>query len=252
MLEIFTFGGLEIIENNRQIAGIAMRKSEALLVYLVYNQHSFFREVLAELLWDNREYKRAMSNLRTVLSNSRKVFGKYLTFPPHSVNINPEAEIKLDAIRLESILVPIIQLGGSVTDDNAQQFGNIVELYRGDFLQGFHVRGASGFEKWCVMIRENLREMVLEALSKLVEFQIKGENYSIGIQQARHLLQIDPLRETAQQQLMYMLACTGQRGAALKQYEICRHLLHKELNVKPVIEMTNLYYDILQGRVTGP
>ena len=41
--------------------------------------------------------------------------------------------------------------------------------------------------------------------------------------------------------MMLLLARTGQRSAALVQYETCRHILAEELDVEPAEETTALY-----------
>ncbi len=50
---------------------------------------------------------------------------------------------------------------------------------------------------------------------------------------ARRILQLEPWREEAHRQLMLLLAQSGQRSAALAQYELCRQALRSELNVEP-------------------
>jgi hypothetical protein len=44
-----------------------------------------------------------------------------------------------------------------------------VELYRGEFLHGFHIPGAAEFDQWALVEREHLRQLALEALQTLVE-----------------------------------------------------------------------------------
>src|SRR5690349_5258711 len=68
-LKITTLGGLSITHGGQPVEGLVSRKVEALLVYLAYEQREHPRELLAELLWDDLTPERAMSNLRTALSN---------------------------------------------------------------------------------------------------------------------------------------------------------------------------------------
>jgi DNA-binding SARP family transcriptional activator len=49
--------------------------------------------------------------------------------------------------------------------------------------------------------------------------------------------------------MMRLLAYTGQRSAALFQYEICRRVLAGELGVEPDAETTALYEQIRTGRL---
>ncbi len=64
---------------------------------------------------------------------------------------------------------------------------------------------------------------------------------------AQRLLQLDALHEPTHRQLMRLLAQTGQRSAALTQYETCRHLLATELNVPPDEMTVALYEQIRTG-----
>ena len=68
-LEIRTFGGLRILKAGETIAGISSRKVEALFIYLALAERPQPREVLADLLWDDRSQRQAMANLRRVRTN---------------------------------------------------------------------------------------------------------------------------------------------------------------------------------------
>ncbi|MFL7810020.1 MAG: tetratricopeptide repeat protein, partial [Anaerolineae bacterium] len=63
-------------------------------------------------------------------------------------------------------------------------------------------------------------------------------------------VQMDPWREEAHRQLMHLLALTGQRSAALAQYEACRRALADELAVEPTAETQALYQTILAEKPT--
>ena len=72
-----------------------------------------------------------------------------------------------------------------------------------------------------------------------------------GINYTTRLLALVPWREGAHQDLMRLLAGSGQRGAALAQYETCRRVLAKELDVEPGRETTALYERIRDGDLNG-
>ncbi|NIV27928.1 MAG: hypothetical protein GWN58_00015, partial [Anaerolineae bacterium] len=72
-------------------------------------------------------------------------------------------------------------------------------------------------------------------------------DYAAGLKGAQHLLQLDPLREEAHRQLMRLLAYSGQRNAALIQYETCCQILADELGVEPMAATVTLYEQIRSG-----
>jgi tetratricopeptide (TPR) repeat protein len=90
----------------------------------------------------------------------------------------------------------------------------------------------------------------LEALYQIAEYHSQQKNYRSGIETARRLLDLEPWLEKAHRQLMWMLAKSGDRAAALVQYESCYELLDEELGVEPEEETTELYEQIKSGAIT--
>ena len=62
-------------------------------------------------------------------------------------------------------------------------------------------------------------------------------------------LELDPWREGAHRQLMRLLALSGRRSAAMRQYRVCMRVLEEELGVPPSEETTAMYERIRSGRV---
>jgi len=128
------------------------------------------------------------------------------------------------------------------------QLETALELYRGDFLEGFFV-DSQAFEEWTRIERERLHYLAIDALDTLITRHLGQGAYSAGITCASRLLQMDNLREETHRQLMELLALAGQREAALAQYETCRRLLNDELSVLPTPETTALYERIRSGQL---
>jgi hypothetical protein len=99
--------------------------------------------------------------------------------------------------------------------------------------------------------RERLRDLLIHALQVLTELCIEQGRAADGAAAARKLLELDPWCEEAHRQLMTVLASTGQRSAALVQYETCRRLLANDLGVAP-LAATRALRDRLQHRVVAP
>jgi WD40 repeat protein/DNA-binding SARP family transcriptional activator len=234
MLEITTLGGLSIQRDGELVTRLSTRKVQALLVYLACTRRTQVREVLAEMLWEERTPERALGNLRVALTRLRQQVGDYLTITRDTVVIDPEANVWLDVADLEEKL-------------RAERTGAALELYHGEFLQGFYVRDALGFEDWVAQERERLHLLMVNALHRQVDRDLAGGAFQAGIEVAHRLLAFDPLLESARQQMMLLLAASGQRSAALGQYETCRALLAEELGVEPSAEIRETYELLLKG-----
>jgi len=242
-------GGLRIARGKEEITGFVSRKAKALLVYLTVTGRVHFRSSLAGLLWGEIPQSRATNNLRVVLSNLRHLFPGYLITTRLTVEFNRNAPYWLDVEEFEK---RVRSYESGVRSEESQpsilssqplihNLHKAVELYQGDFLQGFHLPKAPSFEEWMLIQRERLRQMALQALHELVRYHTLRGEYAAGIKYATQLLTLDPWREEAHRELMRLLALTGQRSAALTQYEKCRYLLESELGLEPLEETKALY-----------
>ena len=107
----------------------------------------------------------------------------------------------------------------------ARQRRQAVALYRGSLLEQFFVHDSITFDEWLFLKREYFQQRTLDALGLLVAYYQQRGEYADAISMARRILAIDSLREAAQRDLMRLLAISGQRSAALAQYERCERVL---------------------------
>jgi predicted ATPase/DNA-binding SARP family transcriptional activator len=249
-LRIYTFGGLSILLSGEQVKGFASKKSEALLVYLACKRQAQPRELLADLLWDERSQERAMSNLRVVLSSLRQSLAPYLAISRQKIGINLEEALWTDVTELEDHLASAYKIGAQPPTPAAiAHLEKAAGLYRGRFLEGFYLRDCARFENWMIQEQERLHRLALESLLALAAYFSGIGEYNQGLHYAHRSLELDPLTEQAHQHLMRLLALSGQREAALKQYEICRQILLDELDLEPTAGTQILYQKILAGEL---
>lgn len=245
-LEITTFGGLHIRLGGDSLTDLQTRKVEGLLVYLACQRRSYAREVLGDLLWEEKSQSRTLANLRGVLHNLRQSVGNFITINRSQVSINQDAPVWLDVTELERALSGWVESQGKITPEIAEDIERAAALYRGDFLEGFYVREARQFEDWLVRERERWRHKLLDALGDLVAYELQNGAYQSGAEHAHRLLELEPLMESAHRQLMRLLEYSGQRPAALEAYQRFEDLLDREMGVEPEAE-TQALYELLQS-----
>ncbi|MCB9418990.1 MAG: tetratricopeptide repeat protein [Ardenticatenaceae bacterium] len=241
-LTITLLGSLTVTRGDVPVTGLGTRKAEALLAYLVVNQRPFSRELLADLLWDDRPQDQALANLRSILSGLRRELGDHLIITRQTVGFNSGSDYWLDVAAFEQLLkLEDSRLGDADYQTSINNLQTAVAYYQDDFLAGFHVREAYRFEEWAVLERERLRRLAVRALRQLVDDSLSNGRYAQGIQYADQLIRLDNLSEHAHRQKMMLLARSGQRNAALQQYDACRRLLDEELGVEPAAATTALF-----------
>ena len=254
MLEIRLLGGVAIKEDDRLVDGLVSRKAEALVAYLVCTGRTQSREALGDMFWDDRSQSKAMGNLRVILTSLRQQLGEYVDIRRQTVAFNIDSNYWLDVAELTS-LTEMLQNEAAGADHlsrtTVKQLERAVELYHGDFLAGFNLRDAQGFEEWARFERERLRHFIIQALHLLVAYYLRSGDYQLGLNYATRLTELDSFSEEAHRQMMLLLVRTGQRNAALRQYESCRHILADELGVDPLEETTLLYQRIKSISTVG-
>ena len=118
------------------------RKHLALLVYLARSpRHTRSREHLIGLLWADRTEAAARHSLSEALRVIRRHAGQEaLEVTVGQVGLAPDA-VELDVDRLEQLAA-------------AGDWSAASELVAGEFLEGFGVPDATGFEDWLAAERE--------------------------------------------------------------------------------------------------
>ncbi|NDJ77129.1 MAG: AAA family ATPase [Chloroflexi bacterium] len=250
LLSINTLGGLSIVCGDQPVTDIASRKAEALLVYLAQTGQPQPRDVLAELFWPERDQTRSLSSLRVTLTHLRKELAAYISATRHTLAINADSPVWLDTDEFDDqmcLVSRFLDEPESLTPTTARNLDRTVDLVRGDFLTGFHVRGCPAFEDWMRSERERLQRAAIHALDALIHYDLQTGRYAAGVKHASRLLELDPLHESAHRHLMYCLASSGQREAALAQYETCARLLADEVGIGPDAQTVQLFEDIRAG-----
>ncbi len=238
LLEIFTFGGVVIHLGGKPLLGFHSKKAKALLVYLSLGRIPQPREKLAEMLWEQRSQAQAMSNLRVVIANLRKLISPYLKIDRQTIAINPEAPCWCDALAFDAEIAE-------------GRFEDALRYFQGDFLEGFYLSEARGYEVWLAERRQIYQHQIRAALHARIKQLTSLGGYENAIQHARWLIALDPLEEAAHLSLMRLLALTGQRNAALALYQSYARTLEGELAVDPSAEMSALFRQIQSNETPG-
>ena len=98
--------------------------------------------------------------------------------------------------------------------------------YRGDLLLGW-------YDSWVLTERERLRLLCLRGFRRLMEHYTTIGDAENALMAGHSALRIEPLQELVQQQVIELYHASGQRAAAIRQYERLFNLLKHELGIAP-------------------
>ncbi len=245
--------------DQKSINGFESTKVRALLAYLTIEQeqpHS--RDFLAGLLWPETTDQAARKNLRQALSNLRKVIADrevdqpYLTISRATVQFNSQSDYKLDVNEFRSLIHSVDNHHHRRLESCrycAESLPQAVDLYRGEFLQGFFLDDSIPYQDWMTLKRERFHRQVVHALTVLTEFYVQRGEFDKALRCAYRQVEYDPWREAGHQHIMRLHALKGDRSAALKQFSLCEKILADELGVPPSPETLHLYEAVKANRL---
>lgn len=242
-LGIHLFGAPEIQLDGVPLTTLRSAKAQALFFYLAATGRVHTRPALAALLWGDMPERAARGNLRKALQQLRSRLGPYLAIDRDAVSLSWHTDWWMDVAEFD------IALAG---DPDSASLQTAIDLYRGDFLEGFYVQNAPDFEAWWLAERARLREAMLQSLHQLADAHAQRNELERAIALTRRSLTLEPWREDDHRRLMTWLAQNGQRSAALTQYEVCRRALEDELDVEPSLETIELFGRIRDDRLATP
>jgi DNA-binding SARP family transcriptional activator/predicted ATPase/Tfp pilus assembly protein PilF len=256
-LEIALLGGFQVSKDGDPITRFETDPARALLAYLAMHAGTpFRRDALADLLWPDQTRSEALHALRQTLNRLRRAIEgesdpSYLRVTRQTIQFDPQSDYGLDTDGFT-------RLAGTVHEHAhrrleaccicMQQLAQAADLYRGDLLAGFNLDSLP-FQEWLTMEREYLNRQAMEAFYHLAACHGRRAEHKETQHYARRQLRLEPWREEAHRQLMTVLALSGQRSAALAQYEACRRTLSEELGVEPEPETLSLYQRIRDGNL---
>ncbi|MEZ4733250.1 MAG: BTAD domain-containing putative transcriptional regulator [Caldilineaceae bacterium] len=245
MLKIHLLGTPQLYLNGVSLATTVTGRELALLAYLAVTGNVQDRSTLFDLLWNAIGEQQARKNLRNLLYSLRQSIGNHLDSSRQTVGLRGDQPYWLDiAIFRNYWATP-------QNDTSHERLPEALRLYQGEFLQGFAIQAAPVFEAWLLTQRRVLQDQAIHGFQRLAQSYLAAGDYAAGLDATRRLLTIAPWHESGHRQQMLLLARSGQRSAALAQYQLCQQVLAEEYGVAPMTETTALYLQIKTGELAG-
>jgi SARP family transcriptional regulator, regulator of embCAB operon len=218
------------------------RQGRLAFAYLVAHRHRpTRRDDLIDVLWGQQPPQEYEVTCSAVLSRLRALLRKAAL-----AGAAIEAEHGSVSLRLPSDTWVDIEASGNAIDicegelrrgDRANAWGHAnvaIAIARRPFLPG---EEAPWIEGW----RAKLTATLVRALHGLITISAANGEPAVAIQHAEEILQIEPFRETAYQDLMRLHGGMGNRAEALRVFARCQNLLRSELGTTPSPETEGVW-----------
>ena len=248
LLEIRLFGLPQLLLHGHSVGGLR-RKNCALIYYIAAQGGQATREKLLTFFWPDHERSAAQPILRTMIHDLRKQLGECFQADDQSIGLSSNTFIDVQDFST-TINSPSSDL---------QKLTEALNLYKGDFLEGFSLTDSPQFDDWAASERERYQLMAMNGWANLSQRHEVKRDYPTALESIRRALAFNPLQEDLQRVLMRLLYLNGDRAGVIRQYESLRKLLDEEMGVPPMPETRALYDSIINdtfvpatSETTGP
>jgi DNA-binding SARP family transcriptional activator len=241
LLRIQLLGACEFRDRAGRPLPLTARKSRALLAFLALQGGApQSRERLAALLWEDADGDLARTSLRQALSAIRRAL-------PEKARAVLKADALQVALDLAQVEVDVLQLRALLAESTLASLKAATPLAALGLLEGFDAR-SDAFEEWLGAERRNLRRELGSAMQLQARLCREAGDTNGEIEALNRVLAQEPLNEPAHRELMEACARAGRYTDALRQYQVCRGVLRRELDLAPEPATEALYRELMKKR----
>src|SRR5258707_9646267 len=186
LLRLAVLGPPEVYHDGSRLT-FALRKAQALLLYLAVERGMHPRSKLAALLWPDsdppdarRTLRNAIGLLRSLLAGSDSAHAQHthLLSQGELIGLNPQAPLELDLAVVQQAYTAAQRFATLPSEPQraalVAQFQQALTLVRGPFLDGFWLREETSFDAWHEQEQQQWQVRVQLLYERLSSWQEAG------------------------------------------------------------------------------
>jgi DNA-binding SARP family transcriptional activator len=230
LLQIELLGEPRVSVGRTPLRRLRSRKGIELLALLcLHHDREVERSRVAGTLWPDVAEERAGESLRASLHDLRRALGS----TGQRIRSIGRTHLCFDT---RGVKIDVVDFDRGIRG-RAREVERALALHAGVLLQGYDA-------EWMAPERGARAHAVASALEKLgVECAERGE-YEEAVAYLERLVEVEPLRETAQRALMRAYASLGRYADAVRTYQTLREGLDEGSKMSPSPETTELYREL--------
>jgi DNA-binding SARP family transcriptional activator len=199
--------------------------AQRLVAFLALVDRPLPRSRVAGTLWPDTTDGRAMGNLRSVLWRLRRTGDGVISDTDGLLSL--AARVAVDVNDLVGLARRVFEGRGPDPDSLAAL------AHSGSLLPDWS-------DDWVLVERERFRQLRLHALETACGRLVQAGEFGQAVEVCLAAVAEEPLRESAQRQLINLYLAEGNRIDAVRQYEAFRLLIGEELGIEPSRETKEL------------
>ena len=216
---LLTLGGAALVDSTDLVVAEQRRRLALLVLLASGRERGVSRDKLIAALSPESPTESARHALHQLLYYLRQQVGDDAFLGTDPLRLNRDV-VGFDVTEFEAAL-------------DAGALENAVALYRGPFLDGFHLGESVEFEEWAAGERGRLAAKHADALARLAEAAAARGDEAAACSWWRRLTELDPLSGRAALGLVRSLAAAGDRTGAVRHARLHESLVRAEIGGEP-------------------
>lgn len=206
------------------------------LVYYILVRGTVMRDELSGILWADKPDTVARKNLRNAIYEAKKMLGSETFISPRKaiIKVNPDVEFDIDVKRFE---------------ENPEEN---LDLYKGDFLQGFFIKDSVEYEDWYLSERNRLKGLYMDTVRAKIEEAAEKKDFTVIERYGQMLLNYNPYDEGVYAILLRAYCEQGKMQQSMELYESMKDIFTRELHASVPEEIDSIIRQALQKDDTQP
>src|SRR5712692_5804938 len=237
VLTIRLFGGFSATDQRGNSLAMGSRRAQALVIWLALHRDTPSPLQDFAALFKHDDVSSLARELRSAL---RFLPSNLLVGDSDAVRFRP-GTVDIDTGRFDTL----------VSAGSIHAMRQAAEMYRGNLLEGYS-SGIPAFDQWLSGERLHYWRAALSIFGKLLAAQIKAGWWESASETAGKLLSLDPTQEVVHRTLMRLQLEQGRADAALRRYQECCDILHREFHRSPSAETERVHEEILTALKKTP
>lgn len=237
-LSIRCFAGLRVLRTGQEIADREWQTARAkvLLAYLLHTPEGATKSRLFEAIYPREESTDASMNM--TLARLRKALeptlekgrpSRYILRADGRYTFNRQVRLELDTLAFDQAVNQARRATGAEEQRLLEQ---AVALYSGEFLPGFD-------HEWVLALRHRFQDQAVEACRRLLAIYDQSDAAAANAL-LRRALEIDPLSEEFNRELILRYLEADEPHRALQHYQLCEQRYREFLDASPPDDLAQL------------
>ncbi len=239
-LSIRGFGRMQVRQGNRLITSKDWKTHTVrdLFFYLLSHPEGLTKEEIGAAFWPDADRDTVKLRFKNSVYRLRRAAGKdCVAFDDEIYRFNRAIDYDYDVDTFTFELENAKKAQG--VEEEIEHYRAAVASYHGSLLPKLD-------QEWVIIAREKFHNAFMTAALTLINLYMKSGRYSLAAALAIRALEEDNYNESVYRSAMMAYSAMDDRPAVARQFERCKLVLKKELDIEPSPQTVKLYNSLMR------